>query len=219
MAWTRAWGVGVAAMLVLGTAPQAETLKPARLERHDARADGLHRRLSSLMRQTRSASWVQTTWERKGGEEQQVRSRLLWSAEGIVRVDVEGGRGKGAKLVRRGEQVTIKPPGIFGAFKLRRSVDDNLVRSLRGRDLRSPGFIADLEHVLEHWGTVQLDFLGDQAVLRYVNASDLPSAMAIGLESLAPRVIESRENGVLVERITFENVRFDVPLDPDQLKP
>lgn len=219
MAWTRAWGVGIAAVLVLGTSPQAETLEPARLERRDARADGLHRRLSCLMRVTRSASWVQTTWERKGDEEQQVRSRLLWSAEGIVRVEVEGGRGKGAKLVRKGDQVTIKPPGIFGAFKLRKNVDDDLVRSLRGRDLRSPGFIADLEYVLENWEDVRLDFRGDHAVLSYVNASHLPSAMAIGLESLAPRVIESRENGVLVERIVFENVRFDVPVDPDQLKP
>ena len=206
------WLVGAMALL-WGSVTQAEG--PRRGDRDHAQ--GLRVRLERLVQQTKTASWVQVRWERKGDEEQRVRSRCLWSAEGLLRMDVEEGHGAGTSLLRVGDRVTIRPPGILGAFKLHKRVTDELLRSLRGKDLRTVGFLPELQRVLEHWEDVELDISG--TVLRYPDADRLQARMAIHLETLTPGSIEAREGGLVVERTTFEQVRYGVPVDPDKLAP
>ncbi|MGC4113549.1 MAG: hypothetical protein QM765_02565 [Myxococcales bacterium] len=171
------------------------------------------------MQETKTASWVQVRWERKGTEEQYVRSRCLWTAEGLLRMEVEDGRGAGTTLLRHGDRVTIKPPGILGAIKLHKNVRDGILRSLRGKDLRTAGFLPELQLVLERWEQVELEIRGTDAVLRYADADRLQAQMTIQLETLAPMFMEARENGEVVERTTFDQVRFGVPVDPDRMVP
>lgn len=204
-------------MVLAGSSAPLQSIAPA--PRGGPRAEQLRQRLVHLLRETRSASWIQTTWERKGDEEQLVRSRCLWRADGILRVDVEEGKGAGAKILRRGDEVVIRPPGLFGMFKLHRPVDDDMLRSLRGRDMRQAGFFADLERVVREWGQVDVSFDGEDAELRYSNADHLSARMVVRLVPLAPVVIEARDEGELVERTIFSDVRFGVPVNPDALEP
>ncbi|HEY3445010.1 MAG TPA: hypothetical protein VGK67_01555 [Myxococcales bacterium] len=210
------WLVGLWALMA-GSVSRAQPPGPV-----PAQAEGaaeLRGRLERLVQQTKTASWVQVRWERKGSEEQWVRSRCLWTAEGLLRMDVEDGYGAGTTLLREGNRVTIKPPGILGAFKLHKNVSDGILRSLRGKDLRTAGFLPELQKVLERWDEVDLQIRGTDALLRYADTDRLQGQMAIQLETLTPLSIETRENGEVVERTTFDQVRFGVPVDPDRMAP
>lgn len=214
MGFGRRGAAAILALLMMGVGAGASgTPRP------EEPAEHLRQRLARLLRQTRSVSWVQTNWERKGDREQSVRSKCLWTAGGVLRMEVEEGRGAGTRLVKRGDRVTIRPPGLFSALTLHKDVGDSLLKSLRGNDLRRAGFLPELEHVLAHWSQVELERVGTEIRLRYPNAQRLPAQLSLELESLAPSAIEASEGGVVVERTTFDQVRFGVAVDPENLAP
>ncbi len=209
------WLVGTCALLV-GSVSQA---RPPGSAVQPEGARRLRERLEHLLQQTKTASWVQARWERKGSEEQYVRSRCLWTAAGQLRMDIVDGHGAGTALLREGDRVIIKPPGVLGVFKLHRNVSDGLLRSLRGKDLRTAGFLPSLQRVVQRWDEVELQVRDGDVLLRYADDDRLQAQMAIQLETLTPLSIEARENGEVVERTTFDQVRFGVPVDPDRLAP
>ena len=205
--------------LLLGAAPLARTRRSPERQASGAPAEVLKARLAGLLSGMRSASWVQTAWERKGEKEQLVRVRCQWRSDGVLRLDVEEGKGAGASLLWQGDRVLIHPPGIFNAMTLHRRVDDDQLRSLRGKTLASVGFLPELSRVLAQWPQVALSFAGSEAVLDYQNAERLPAKLSLSLESLAPLSLEVYENGNLVEFTLFRDVRFGAPVDLEDFEP
>jgi outer membrane lipoprotein-sorting protein len=208
------WGTAAVMVAALALLPASTSAREGLSARQWV--EGKLRELLSL----RSASWVQSLWERKSGEEQTTRARCIWSGPDQLRLDIEDGFGKGAHLFIKGEELTIRPPGILGAIKIHRRVSDPRFRSLRGRDLRQTVFLEEVQFLLDHWEDVDLSVAENGAAMfRYRNVRDEPVQAFVRLNPLRLIQIEVTEGGEVVERVTYEQIELDPPVDPKVFVP
>ncbi len=206
----RAAALGLLVLLLAPPPAGAGELRPTR--------EWVEARLRALLGM-RTASWVQRIWEKKASEEQTIKARCYWAEPNRLRLDIEEGYGKGARLYVQGEDLTIRPPGILSALTLHRRVTDPRFRSLRGHDLRQAAIFDQLEFILSRWEQVTVTATADGAVLNYQNRDNHPVRAALTLEPLRRLYIEVSEGDQVVERNTYEQIELNAPIDPGTFVP
>lgn len=179
----------------------------------------LKARIEALVRDTKTATWYQDVWISNGKDTETTAADCFWRQPDHVRLNVKKGRGSGATAVYKDGKVTGFQPGMFSFVKLTYDVRDKEVLSIRGQDIRSNGFIDDYALILKQWDAVTVLGEGGKLRLNYKNTEGLPAQMTVSPETLQPSLIESTENGKVVERFKYTNVVFNPEIEAKLFNP
>ncbi len=190
---------------------------PARA--HDAAAGEWLRRLADVVGAIHTASWTEESWERSGGQEERSRVRCLWTDAGRLRLDVLEGRLPGTRVWLKGEEAQVSPPGLLSPLRLRFRVDAPNMRSLRGNDLRSVGFIDEVRRLLREGDHVRVEVKGDEAVVAYPAGHGLWARMWLAARTSMPLRVELADASGAVERRVWRDVVINPVVDPRLLDP
>ncbi len=175
--------------------------------------------IGSLVETSRSATWFQRTWERKGEEEERTESDAFWAGQERIRLDIHEGRGAGSTAVLRGKKVTGFKRGFLSFAKMSFDVDAERVLSLRGHSMAKAGFFDDCSYVLGHWDKIEIDVDAEGVVLRYRDDDGNRTDLWLDPKCFVPRRMEVRANDVVVARTTYDRVVLNPSLDDDLFDP
>ncbi|MDX1740167.1 MAG: hypothetical protein R3178_02700, partial [Rhodothermales bacterium] len=94
------------------------------------------------------------------------------------------------------------------------------VRSLRGNTMRSNGFMDDLADVATTKDAISMENIGsDTVVIRYRDADGLKSTLHVRRSPIRVYIHERSDDDGIVERYTYSEVRYNVDIDKQLLKP
>ena len=164
-------------------------------------------RLEQLLKTTRTMTWSHTTYEKKGTDIEKTVGNVFWQGVDLQRIDVTGGRGEGRTVILTGKRLDT---GMI-TFDF----DNRMVLSLRGNNVRQNGYLDDFELALKQWDRVTVDQDGALWVLGYTTATGLPSRIWLNPQTMAVTKNESTQNGEVVERYEYSNVKYNPVLAPD----
>ncbi len=185
-----------------------------------AQQDGLVTEIRALVDTVRTASWVQTSWERSGQQEVHTSGRCLWAGQDNMRLDVFDGKGEGATAILFGGRVYGFKRGLLSFIKRSFEPSHPRVRSLRGNQMSRNGFLDDLRFVLEVWDTVILEQLtSERTAVSYVDADHLNSTLHVIRHPLRVVLHERAEEQQVVERYHYSEIDYNVTIDPELLLP
>ncbi|MAE69318.1 MAG: hypothetical protein CME06_02490 [Gemmatimonadetes bacterium] len=198
-------GVSIAVVLPAGSTAEESTESNKRIRLA----------LDDLVAKSRSATWFQRTWERKGDEEERTESDAYWAGQDRIRLDIHEGRGAGSTAILRGNKVTGFKRGWLSFAKMSFDVDAERVLSLRGHSMAKAGFFDDCSYVLEHWDEIESKTDSAGVVLRYRNAAGNRTDLWLDLDNFVPMRMEVRVNETVVARTAYERVVLNPLLDDD----
>jgi len=228
---TSAWAAPATQATVATTAAETVTAE----EKHAARA-----KVAEIIHGTETARWRQTTWERKGDEEDRTVGVTKWWGQNKQRLDIKEGRGRNAAVVLKGDRLWgFKRRLSF--IKLEYHVREEKVLSIRGHDMRENGFMDEYTYMLEHWDRVTMTVL-DEETLRLTFPFRDTHGFGIGegydndtsdgrrdskqvtihvwadRSTLLPRRTSVVEDGETVEKYRYEQIERNVELDPEEFE-
>lgn len=185
-----------------------------------AQQDDLATEIRALVDTVETASWVQTSWERSGRQEEHTSARCLWAGQDNMRLDVFDGKGKGATAILIDGRVYGYKRGLLSFIKRSFELSHPRVRSLRGNQMSQNGFLDDLGFVLDVWDTVILEQLTpERTAISYVDADSLNSTLHVLRNPLRVILHERAEEQQVVERYHYSEIDYNLTIDPELLLP
>lgn len=176
-------------------------------------------RIAATVAETKTLTWYQDAWSTNGKKEEATKSDCFFMAPEMYRLKVIEGRVNGATAIYRDGKITGFKPGVFSFVKLTYDVRDKEVLGVRGQDMRSTGFLDDYALILKQWDSVSVVSGATGVEVTYTGAGGFPAKLWMAADSLVPTRMEVYESGKTVERVTFEKIKFNPPLDPKLFVP
>jgi outer membrane lipoprotein-sorting protein len=164
-------------------------------------------KLDTLVKTTKTMTWTHTTYEKKGKDIERTQGNVWWQGVDLQRIEVTGGRGEGHTVILTGKRLDT---GMI-TFDF----DSRMVLSLRGNTVRQNGYLDDLALALQQWDRATVAEEAGLWVLGYTTGTGLPSKLWLNPQSLAATKNESTQNGEVVERYEYTNVKYNPALPKD----
>lgn len=171
--------------------------------------------IETLLANLKTATWDHDVWLTDGNKEHRTVANVWWTAGTPIRVDIIDGDEKNSTAVLTGDTVRGFRRGMLSFARLSFDVNHRRVLSIRGQNMKSTGFIHHLHRIIQQEDTRTLSIDGADAIINYRNEHDLPTRMWVRLPDLHPYRIEVREEGEVVERHQYRNIKYHVDIDPD----
>jgi outer membrane lipoprotein-sorting protein len=176
-------------------------------------------RIQDLLDTVKTATWSQDIWLTNGKREEENAAEAFWKGQELIRLNVSKGRGRNNAVILRDGTVTGFRPGALSFARLSFDVNDRRALSVRGISMESTGFIVDLELIVKQWDDVKITLRDDEAVIDYTSDQALPARMWLSLPELHPHKIEITENGDVVERHHYTDIRYNAELPEGIFEP
>ena len=182
------------------------------------REDSLLSRIQELVLDTRTASWTQTTWETDGEDEEWTAARCLWVGQDNQRLDVYEGRGAGATAILYDGRVHGFKRGFLSFIKKTFDPEHARVVSLRGNSMTANGFLDDLEWMSDHWELVSVSRDSTRTIVSYEEAG-VKRRYVLLEDPIRVAQQETYEADRLVERYTYSDVSYNIPVKHNDMRP
>ncbi len=184
----------------------------------DQRRD-LRTRIEALVDTVTTATWIQTSREVLGRDEEFVEARCEWAGQEQMRLDVTDGRGSGAAAILFSGRVYGFRRGLLSFIKRSFEPDDPAVLSLRGNSMTENGFIDDLRDAVEMWNEATIDSMSTGYLVTFEDGAGRLNRLEVAGSPLHVRRHERLERGHVVERYTYREVIYNTDVDMSRLRP